>query len=193
MTVEGYRRPLSYWESSGIPSFFHEEGVDDDRRLFEATELLGESELAEEGKAMGHCVATYSQLCASGRSSIWSLRMQISTGRVIRLATVEVRCTDKLIVQVRKRANKPPTPRELSLLERWGDRGGPKPGALVSDVTPRSERSSALIVRTDPKFALEICGFRGLICPSFHGVRRTGHAGARRRTFRGCRRGRHAG
>jgi hypothetical protein len=30
------------------------------------------------------------------------------------------------IVQVRKRANKPPTFRELSLLSQWSDRGGPK-------------------------------------------------------------------
>jgi hypothetical protein len=120
-----YRRPLLCWRPSGISPFAHEEEVGEDRRTFESTELLGEADLIEEGKAMGHCVASYSQLCASGRSSIWSLRMRIPSGRIVRLATVELRTRDNLIVQVRKRANKPPTVRELSLLSLWSDRGGP--------------------------------------------------------------------
>jgi PcfJ-like protein len=124
--ADGDRSPSSCWGPSGISPFFHAEEVGDDRREFEATELLGKTDLSEEGKAMGHCVATYSQLCASGRSSIWSLRMRIPSGRMVRLATVEVRTKDNVIVQVRKRANKPPTFRELSLLSQWSDQGGPK-------------------------------------------------------------------
>jgi len=132
-TGGGYRSPSSCWGPSGIPPFFHEEEVGEYRRAFESNELLGEADLIEEGKAMGHCVASYLQLCASGRSSIWSLRMRIPSGRMVRLATVEVRTKDNLIVQVRKRANKPPMFRELSLLIQWSDRGGPK---LASWLTP---------------------------------------------------------
>ena len=75
---------------------------------------------------MNHCVASYANDCASGRSSIWSLRKRIESGRVVRLATVEVRVGDGTIVQVRKRSNKLATRRELSVLGRWGDAGGPK-------------------------------------------------------------------
>ena len=95
-------------------------------RVYAVTELLTARELFEEGKAMGHCVASYAPACASGRSSIWSLRMRIESGRVVRMATVEVRCRDGTIVQVRRRSNKPPTVRELSMLGRWGDAGGPR-------------------------------------------------------------------
>jgi hypothetical protein len=125
-TTEGYRRSMPSWSASGIAPFAHQEGDGDDHREFEVVELLGLTELTEEGKAMGHCVATYSQLCASGRSSIWSLRMRLSCGRSVRLATVEVRSSDRMIIQVRKRANKAATVREFAILRKWADRGGPK-------------------------------------------------------------------
>ena len=74
---------------------------------------------------MAHCVASYDHFCASGRSSIWSLRTRIESGRVIRQATVEVRSQDSLIIQVRRRANKPPKERDLAILRRWGEVSGP--------------------------------------------------------------------
>jgi PcfJ-like protein len=114
------------WGPSSIAPFAHEEGIGDERRVFEVSMLLGTTELIEEGKAMQHCVATYARACESGRTSIWSLRMRLSCGRLVRLATVEVRTSDRMIVQVRKRANKAPTHRELSILRKWADRGGPR-------------------------------------------------------------------
>ena len=114
------------WGPSGFAPFAHEEGEDDGRRAYEVAELLTAQELLEEGRVMNHCVASYANDCASGRSSIWSLRKRIESGRVVRLATVEVRREDGTIVQVRKRSNKLATRRELSVLGRWGDAGGPK-------------------------------------------------------------------
>jgi hypothetical protein len=113
------------WEQSGFSPFVREEETEGGQRVYEVTELLTAQELFEEGKAMSHCVASYARTCASGRSSIWSLRVQIESGRVIRLATIEVRLSDRKIIQVRRRSNKPPTSRELSLLRRWEYVGGP--------------------------------------------------------------------
>ena len=79
------------WGPSGFAPFAHEEGEEDGRRAYEVVELLTAQELLEEGRVMNHCVASYANACASGRSSIWSLRKRIESGRVVRLATVEVR------------------------------------------------------------------------------------------------------
>jgi hypothetical protein len=113
------------WEPSGFTPFVRDEETEGGQRFYEVTELLTAQELFEEGKTMSHCVASYARTCASGRSSIWSLRVQIESGRVIRLATIEVRLSDRKIIQVRRRSNKPPTSREVSLLSRWEYVGGP--------------------------------------------------------------------
>jgi hypothetical protein len=113
------------WGPSGFTPFVREEETEHGMRVYEVTELLTSQELFEEGKAMSHCVASYARSCASGRSSIWSLRVQIESGRVARLATIEVRLSDRKIIQIRRRSNKLPTSRELSLLSRWEYVGGP--------------------------------------------------------------------
>jgi hypothetical protein len=118
--------PITTWGPSGFPPFVHEEGAGEDRRRFEVTELLTTAELIEEGRAMHHCVGSYAGSCASGRTSIWSLRKWIESGRAVRLATIEVSSKPRSIVQVRRKWNKLPTEGELTLLERWGDAGGPK-------------------------------------------------------------------
>ncbi len=117
---------ITSWGSSGFTSFAHEEGVGDERRVYQMIELLTADELIEEGKAMSHCVASYTSDCASGRSSIWSLRLRIESGRIVRLATVEVRRRDGRIIQIKRRSNKSPTEREMSILRRWGEAGGPE-------------------------------------------------------------------
>ena len=61
-----------------------------------------------------------------GRTSIWSLRKRIESGRVVRLATIEVSNKQRRIVQVRRRWNRLPTGGDLSILVRWGDEGGPE-------------------------------------------------------------------
>ena len=132
--IAGWHRDLAWagavevasWGASGLPAYAHEEGAGEERRLYTIAELRSTQELAEEGAAMRHCVASYARPCAAGRSSIWSLRMRIESGRVVRLATIEVRARDGTIVQVRRQANKLPTDRETTILERWGDSGGPR-------------------------------------------------------------------
>lgn len=117
--------PVTNWGPSGFPSFFHKEGSGEEAQRYEIVELLTSEELIAEGGAMCHCVASYAGSCASGRTSIWSLRKRIESGRVVRQATIEVSNKQRKIVQVRRRWNKSPNGSDLSILVRWGDAGGP--------------------------------------------------------------------
>jgi PcfJ-like protein len=121
-------RPASMasWAPSGFRPFVFEVATGDGERRYEVVELLTSRELMEEGQTMRHCVASYAGFCESGRTSIWSLRKQIESGRFIRLATVEVNNNQRFIVQVRGRLNKRPSREELSLLGRWQNEGGPR-------------------------------------------------------------------
>src|SRR5258708_2286000 len=85
--------------------------------------LRSSDELEEEGRAMGHCVATCSRLCESVQSSIWSLNVEDASGGVERLLTLEVRNGERRIVQARERSNRPPSAEELGVLARWEDLG----------------------------------------------------------------------
>ena len=114
------------WGNSGFEPLVIDEGTGEEKVAFKIVELLTSEDLRQEGAAMEHCVATYGNSCASRRTSIWSLRKRIETGREVRLATIEVNNVQRTIVQVRRRWNKMPTSQELSLLERWGNAGGAK-------------------------------------------------------------------
>ena len=118
--------PATTWGPSGFPILIHEEGPGEDARRYEIVEMLTSDELIAEGGVMHHCVASYACSCASGRTSIWSLRKRIESGSVVRLATIEVSNKQKRVVQVRRRWNKLPTNGDLAILVRWGDAGGPK-------------------------------------------------------------------
>ena len=74
---------------------------------------------------MGHCVGTYAASCASGRVSIWTLKVIEPWGQVTRLLTLEVRNASREIVQARRKFNMPPSPKELSILGHWTAAGGP--------------------------------------------------------------------
>lgn len=122
------RVTVTSWTESGFPPFAIEEpsGAGEDLRRFGVVELLTTEQLREEGGAMHHCVASYAGSCASGWTSIWSLRKQIESGRIVRMATVEVHNIRRTIVQVRRKWNHLATERDLAILEQWRDAGGPR-------------------------------------------------------------------
>ena len=123
--AKGWNLTIPAWCPSGFPPFVQEDLTEDGRHVYAVVELLNSQELFEEGRVMRHCVASYAGSCASGRTSIWSLRKQLETGRVIRLSTVEVSNKQRTIVQVRRRCNRLPSASELAILGRWGDAYGP--------------------------------------------------------------------
>jgi hypothetical protein len=123
--AKGWNLTVPAWQPSGFPPFVLEELADDGGRIYAVVEILTSQELIEEGRVMRHCAASYAGSCASGRTSIWSLRKQIENGRVIRLATIEVSNKQRRIVQVRRRCNRLPSAGDLAVLRQWGDAYGP--------------------------------------------------------------------
>lgn len=103
---------------SGIRAFDFDKSSEKNRSIWHMREILTSKDLAEEGRAMSHCVYSYAPSVSSGRISIWSLTQEDNTGHWRRL-TVEVNNADKRIVQMRGRFNKPATIVDLNILSQW--------------------------------------------------------------------------
>jgi hypothetical protein len=112
------------WRQTGIALFSHEEGRGESRKVYTITELIGSDELIDEGRAMGHCVGSYAESCASGRVSIWSLQEGDTFGQRTRLLTLEVSNQSRQIIQARRRHNELPGPKEMAILGRWAVASG---------------------------------------------------------------------
>ncbi len=112
-----------WWNASGIPEFNHVEG-EHRKRLFTVTELLNAAELREEGSAMYHCVGSYSYSCATGRTSVWSIKQVEPDGTVIRLLTVEVDNQSRSIRQARGKYNEKPSSKASDIMNRWAAMSG---------------------------------------------------------------------
>lgn len=106
-----------FWEHSYIRDFELEEGVAgrSSHKVWKIIQLLDSAELRAEGRTMKHCVASYTQSCASGRISIWSMTL---AGE--RKLTIEV--ANQTIGQVRGFANRFATQQEKLVLTRWATR-----------------------------------------------------------------------
>jgi hypothetical protein len=100
-----------------IHDFEYVEGRKDNARIWRIEELVSSSELSQEGRAMGHCVASYSASCASGHCSIWSLSLETADGKK-KMVTIEV---DKMgyINQMRGKSNRSPDAKEKSIISLW--------------------------------------------------------------------------
>lgn len=112
------KRVLIRWDRSSIGEF---ECEDDSGRSWSVRELLDSDKLASEGKAMEHCVATYTDPCARRLTTIWSIRVEAS-GSWMRSATVEVEPTSREVVQAKARDNEDPAPDCRAILMRWAER-----------------------------------------------------------------------
>jgi hypothetical protein len=84
----------------------------------EVRELASAKDLVAEGQRMGHCVAAYLPLVASGKVAVFGLSGPGAE------ATVEVVRGLGLVVQVKGRRNAPPTDLARALVRRWAERNG---------------------------------------------------------------------
>lgn len=109
------------WDPSGIRSFSRKEKVETGDRLWTITELLNSNHLRAEGSVMHHCVYTYDASCASGRTSIWSMR-KFEQGKTQNVLTIEVQLSTRTIVQARGAYNARPKPKDADLLRRWAQK-----------------------------------------------------------------------
>src|SRR5208283_3866653 len=113
------------WTASGIRGYDVIEGREGSSSLRRWTirELLCGRELAAEGRAMHHCVASYIRSCARRVTSIWSLQMHNHEGSQ-RILTVEVRLSAKTICQARGKRNVMPDAKGKDILRRWAAQEG---------------------------------------------------------------------
>jgi hypothetical protein len=105
------------WSSSGLPGMWWQDGE------WQMFELLCSSALQNEGEAMYNCVGSYADACASGRSSIWSLRWRERTGNYVSRCTIEVNPASRKIVQIRGRGSAP-LQLEQPMIEEWSAQAG---------------------------------------------------------------------
>lgn len=132
------------WQPCGLRPFELEEDSPALGRIrWSVQELLSSWELAAEGTAMGHCVVSYSDQCADGQTSIWSIGL-LREGDQTRegALTVAVDPERRVITQARGKYNMLPhsSPRSAqaqeaaragymdilngsaAVLARWGER-----------------------------------------------------------------------
>lgn len=113
------------WRASGLQGYrFLEKRPDEEHdREWSIHELLDSGALHIEGRAMRHCVYSYTDRCRRGESTIWSLRLRVN-GEEKRLVTIEVDAHRRSIVQVRAKCNLRPGGRSLEIIRQWATRAG---------------------------------------------------------------------
>jgi PcfJ-like protein len=119
---EQYQRigyAIQSWKGAPYQEW-HQKG--EDNLLYAISQLTKQSQLDNESSFMSHCVRGYGSRCATGQSSIWSLRVQKDNDWV-RLATFEVN-NDKQIVQIKGKYNVIPDGIYLQKVKTWADENG---------------------------------------------------------------------
>lgn len=112
------------WLPSGIPPLHHIEGDGEHRVIYETVELLTSKSLKEEGSRMHHCVASYSQSCASRQISIWSLQSTDWFLNKRKLLTIEVSNQNNTIRQARGSYNEVASGKEIQIIHLWAKKAG---------------------------------------------------------------------
>ena len=104
------------WEADKeIKPLYQEEGIPGKKshRIWSIEQLMNSKELAAEGKAMRHCVRSYTSSCKAGRCTIWSLKNMEA-----RCVTLEVNKAFT-IVQAKGLANRSMNAVEKRIVETW--------------------------------------------------------------------------
>jgi hypothetical protein len=118
--------PQRAWASCGIGGF--EQIVIDEHfevMRWAIVELTDSSELAAEGRAMRHCVATFAWSCAQGECAIFALRGDDCAGAggfggaVRHVATMEVALSSRAIAQCQGPCNGRVDAKAMEIIARW--------------------------------------------------------------------------
>lgn len=128
-TVNAWHHKLTRYAKKGVPTewgpmtvnnFSYTTGKDDNKITYEITQLLKSTELNAEGRAHGHCVATYVNSCASGKCGIFSMT-SVRFGVPSKILTIEV-LKEGSISQIRGKGNRLATGYELDIIKKWADK-----------------------------------------------------------------------
>lgn len=90
------------------PFEYEDENSVGNTRSWSIHELTTSWELALEGKTLHHCVRTYANKCASGRTSIWSTQVKIDGENPQPVLTVAVDNEDRKVTHYRGKYNMQP-------------------------------------------------------------------------------------
>jgi hypothetical protein len=89
------------------------------------TQITSKAGLAEEGRALRHCVLSYSKFCQRGETTIWSLSVvRKNSNRSKKVLTIEVSPKTRMIREIRGRSNRNPRLSELAIIRRWASEQG---------------------------------------------------------------------
>ncbi len=116
----GRNRPMLSWSRTKIAGLelFEPQRTAWSVRYWTIRELTDSRQLLEEGRTLRHCVASYTGICAGGKTSIWSLRRHGSL-QSQRLLTIEVDPKTRTIVTARGHCNASPQPDVRRIMEIW--------------------------------------------------------------------------
>jgi hypothetical protein len=124
--IAGYGRTSGLrWNRLGIGGLEYSEERRRNTQTWTIRELLDSNELFVEGRAMRHCVATYSGRCVRRGSSIWSMTRYSCFGQE-HVLTIEVNPQTRTIVQAKGRRNSHPSPDARRVMLRWARQEGLK-------------------------------------------------------------------
>jgi len=109
-----------FWKPSGI------EGCEVKRKecLLKMEELTESKLLAEEGRAMKHCVGSYTYYCAKGKTAIFSLRKYTHGLLLEVLATIEVNVALRKVMQAKAKMNAQISADARKILDDWAEAQG---------------------------------------------------------------------
>jgi hypothetical protein len=112
------------YDPSGFEAWFHERKVKlpsggHHKEKHCITEVATSKELAAEGRALKHCVYSYSWSVQRGQVSIWSYKVDGE-----RQLTIEVQNSTKRVVQCRGKNNRVPVNSEVAQVRRWMQENG---------------------------------------------------------------------
>ena len=108
--VRDQRVPTNQWSGCGIGEY-SEHDKDEETGLplvWSVRELTTTKELIAEGKAMSHCVRSYTRNCRTGRKAIYSVQRRLDEGRWERLLTIAINPQGRRIIQARGKHNASP-------------------------------------------------------------------------------------
>lgn len=110
--------PLKTWNPCGLRAFSHQERDQKINRQVEwsAHELLTSAQLGVEGRVMHHCVGSYTDRCAAGERSIWSIRVvdvEVAEAEreTMHVLTVSVDAKKRTVTEARGKYNLRPSDR----------------------------------------------------------------------------------
>jgi hypothetical protein len=119
---------IEKWPGLGIGSFKYSQDVS----IWTVKEIRTSTGLFNEGQKMRNCVASYNTKCAAGECSIFNISQLLEMNAMeVSVATLEVDCKTRTLVQARGRFNSKVTGKIVTIINKWAQENRIKVGLLL--------------------------------------------------------------